>query len=133
MKIQTAFVLIAAVTSAAAMGCGSSSDNKPSDTALSTRASLHRAKGCGDLLTDLKADATYKLNKGIDQQIESIQKCLLRNNSDQNCAYGGYIGGGRGGGGFGEATSDASQSNGAPSPSGFASGVSLPLPLVLSM
>jgi hypothetical protein len=89
MKIQTAFVLIAAVTSASAMGCGSSSDNGASTTGT-TRASLHRAKGCGDLLTDLKGDAAFKLNQGIDRQIASIQACIVRS-SDASCAYqGGY-------------------------------------------
>src|SRR4051794_11229633 len=92
MKIQTAFVLIAAVTSAAATGCGSSSD-APKDGTGTQRASLHRAKGCGDLLSDLKADASYKLNTGIDRQIESIQKCIVRTSDDQSCVYGGYFGG----------------------------------------
>ena len=110
MKIQTAFVLIAAVTSASALGCGSSSDNNRSTSPNgTTRASLHRAKNCGDLLVDLKADATYKLNKGVDQQIESIQKCIARNKGDsQNCVYGGWVGGG---GGFG-AVSDSSAESG---------------------
>lgn len=96
MKIQTAFVLIAALTSAAATGCGSSSDASKGPATGTTRASLHRAKSCGDLLTDLKADATYKLDKGIDRQIESIQKCIARSGGvdTQNCAYGGYVGGG---------------------------------------
>jgi hypothetical protein len=95
MKIQTAFVLVAAVTSAASMGCGSSSDKAKTDASGTARASLHRAKSCGDLLSDLKADATYKLNKGIDRQIESIQKCIARSGSDQSCTYvGGYYGGG---------------------------------------
>jgi Beta propeller domain len=98
MKIQTAFVLLAAVTSAAAMGCGPSSDSKTSQTGTQ-RASLHRAKGCGDLLSDLKDDATFKLNKAIDRQIEQIQKCIVRTQNDQNCVYyGGYYGGGFGGG-----------------------------------
>lgn len=122
MKIQTAFVLIAAVTSAAAVGCGSSSDNASKDPNTGTaRASLHRAKSCGDLLTDLRADATYKLNKGVDRQIESIQKCLLRpGGTEQTCAYyGGYIGGG----GFGQATGAAEDSKaGAPTPSAPPSG-----------
>jgi uncharacterized secreted protein with C-terminal beta-propeller domain len=115
MKIQTAFVLIAAVTSAAAMGCGSSSD-KPSSTGTS-RVSLHRAKGCGDLLSDLKADAVFKLNKGIDLQIESIQKCVARTGDDASCAYGGYVGGyGYGGGGFAEGDSTGALPPGAPVP-----------------
>ncbi|MBS2017813.1 MAG: beta-propeller domain-containing protein [Deltaproteobacteria bacterium] len=95
MKIHSALVLLAAVgTSAFAVGCGSS---EPSvGTTGTTRASLHRAKGCGDLLVDLKADASFKLNKGIDRQIEQIKKCIARNN-DASCAYyGGYYGGARG-------------------------------------
>ena len=115
MKIQTAFVLIAAVTSAAAMGCGSSSD-KPSNTGTS-RVSLHRAKGCGDLLSDLKADAAFKLNKAIDLQIESIQKCVARTGDDASCAYSGYLGGyGYGGGGFAEGDSTGAVPPGAPVP-----------------
>jgi hypothetical protein len=114
MKIQTAFVLLAAVTSAAAMGCGSSGD-KGGVAAGTTRASLHRAKGCGDLLADLKADATFKLNKGIDRQIESIQKCIVRGGTDASCAYGGYYyGGGRGGFGGGEEAALDSNASGAP-------------------
>lgn len=104
MKIQTAFVLIAAVTSAAAMGCGSSSD-KPGNTGTS-RVSLHRSKNCGDLLSDLKADAAFKLNKGIDLQIESIQRCVARTGDDASCAYGGYGGYGYNGGPGGFAEGD---------------------------
>jgi hypothetical protein len=119
MKIQTAFVLIAAVTSAAAMGCGSSSSNSSGDTTGTNRVSLHRSKGCGDLLSDLKADATFKVNKGIDRQIESIQKCIARNNKDdQSCAYGGYPGGYGYGGGplpLGAAEGDAAGSTTPPS------------------
>ena len=101
MKIHTAFVLLAAAASATAMGCGSSSDNAKNATGT-TRASLHRAKGCGDLLSDLKDDAAVKLNKGIDRQIEQIQKCVLRTKDDASCTYygGSY-------GGFGMAEGDA--------------------------
>jgi hypothetical protein len=125
MKIQTAFVLIAAGTSAAAMGCGSSSD-KPGNTGTS-RVSLHRAKDCGGLLSDLKADAAFKLNKGIDLQIEGIQKCVARTGNDQSCAYGGYVGGyGYGGGpvGFGEGDASNATPPGAPVPSAGAQGTS---------
>ena len=123
MKIQTAFVLIAAVTSAAAMGCGSSSD-KPGNTGTS-RVSLHRSKNCGDLLSDLKADAAFKLNKSIDLQIESIQKCVARTGDDASCAYGGYSYG-YGGGPGGIAEGDASNATppGAPVPSAGAQGTS---------
>jgi hypothetical protein len=117
MKIHTAFVLLAAVTSATAMGCGSSSDTAKNPTGTA-RASLHRAKGCGDLLTDLKDDAAFKLNKGIDRQIESIQKCILRTNDDASCTYyGGY--GGYGGPMTGGGMED---SNAAPAPSSGSGG-----------
>jgi hypothetical protein len=119
MKIHSAIVLLTALgTSAFAVGCGSS---EPSvGTTGTTRASLHRAKGCGDLLTDLKADATFKLNKGIDRQIAQIKKCIEKTD-DKNCAYyGGYYGGGmRGEGDMAAPTSGASSSSGgtgAPSP-----------------
>ena len=92
MKIHTALVLLAAVTSSAAVGCGSSNSSSSKDPTGATRVSLHRSKNCGDLLSDLKADAAFKINKGIDLQIESIQKCILRN-GDVSCAYGGYGGG----------------------------------------
>lgn len=85
MKIQTAFVLIASVTSAAALGCSSSAT--PTENVGLARASLHRAKGCGDLLADLKADALFKLNQGIDRQIEQIRTCVARTNSDSSCIY----------------------------------------------
>ena len=120
MKIHTALVLLAAVTSSAAVGCGASDSASKGPNSGSTRVSLHRSKNCGDLLSDLKADATFKINRGIDLQIESIQKCIVRN-GEQSCAYGGYVGGGYGGGfggppeAMGAATSDAK--GGAPAPS----------------
>src|SRR5262249_5015850 len=44
---------------------------------------------CPDLLADLKADAAYKVNKGINRQIEVIQRCVARY-GEQSCAgYGG--------------------------------------------
>lgn len=120
MKIQTAFVLLTAVSSAAfAVGCGSSSSdgNAPTGT---TRASLHRAKGCGDLLTDLKADAAFKLDKGIDRQIAQINKCISKI-GDASCAsYGGYYGGARNG------SMEDAQATGAPAPSSAGAGSSAP-------
>ena len=119
MKIHTALVLLAAVTSSAAVGCGSSDSSSKGANAGSTRVSLHRSKNCGDLVSDLKADATYKINHGIDLQIESIQKCILRN-GDASCAYGGYVGGygnfGSSGGTVGAAEGDAK--GGGPTPPG---------------
>lgn len=93
MRTKTAFVMIAAAMTASAWGCGSGEGQVTEDPATQ-RASLHRAKGCGDLLADLKADAIYKLNKGIDRQIESIQKCIAKRGEEQ-CS--GYYGIGRGG------------------------------------
>jgi uncharacterized secreted protein with C-terminal beta-propeller domain len=90
MTLKTAFVLLAAASTATfAVGCGASSDK--SDATGSARASLHRAKGCGDLLADLKADAAYKLNLGIDRQIQGIQKCIELS-GEESCASGGYYG-----------------------------------------
>lgn len=114
MKTHSALVLLAALgTSVFAVGCGNSDPQV--GTTGTTRASLHRAKGCGDLLVDLKADATFKLNKGIDRQIEQIKKCISKT-SDANCAYyGGYYGGG----GRGEAAmDDSAPTSGAGSSSG---------------
>src|SRR5688500_9185216 len=95
MQIKTALVLVLAVTSAFAMGC-SKSDDQP--TVGETRASLHRAKNCADLLTDFKADASWKINKAIDSQIATINKCIAKYGDVQQCSYyGGYIGYGGGG------------------------------------
>lgn len=97
MHTKTAFVLLTAIASAGVAGCGGkdSSDDGSSPTGT-VRASLHRAKSCGDLLTDLKADAIYKLDRGIDRQIQSIKQCQAKY-FDAQCANGGYYGGGFGG------------------------------------
>jgi hypothetical protein len=94
MKIHTALVLLSAVGCAGAVGCGSAGGDGTTGT---VRASLHRAKSCGDLLGDLKADATHKLNQAISRQISDIQQCVSKY-GDESCAYGGgyYGGGGRG-------------------------------------
>ena len=95
MQIKTAFVLVLAATSSFAMGCSKSDDQAPTGE---TRASLHRAKNCGDLLTDFKADASWKVNKAIDTQIATINKCIAKYGDVQQCSYyGGYIGYGGGG------------------------------------
>jgi uncharacterized secreted protein with C-terminal beta-propeller domain len=115
MQIKTAFVLLAAVSSAFVAGCGSSaSTDQPTGA---TRASLHRAKSCGDLLGDFKADATFKLNKAVDRQIEAINKCISKYGDVQQCAYyGGYANFGSGGGGLatGAAEGDAKATPQAP-------------------
>jgi uncharacterized secreted protein with C-terminal beta-propeller domain len=94
MTIKTALVVLAALTSAAAVGCSSSDSNNSSANADTTKASLHRAKGCTDLLADLKADAKWKLDHSIDLQILNIQACRTHYPDAQCASYGGYIGGG---------------------------------------
>ncbi len=98
MRIHSALVLVTALAASAfTVGCAETAEVKNGPTGTS-RVSLHRAKGCGDLLSDLKADATAKLNKGIDQQIEQIQKCIVRNGEASCAYYGGYMNGGPRGG-----------------------------------
>ncbi len=91
MHVKTAFVVLAALASASAIGCGSSKSSND-DVTGSARASLHRAKSCGDLLSDLKADATYKLNKAINLQIAGVQACVKKYGDDKCAYYGGYVG-----------------------------------------
>ncbi|HVH41499.1 MAG TPA: beta-propeller domain-containing protein [Labilithrix sp.] len=115
MHTKTAFVLLAALASAAATGCssgGSAGSQSPTGT---TRASLHRAKSCGDLLADLKADAAYKLNKGIDRQIQGIQACQQKYD-DSQCASGGYYYGGGGSFGGGREVATSAEADNAASP-----------------
>jgi uncharacterized secreted protein with C-terminal beta-propeller domain len=88
MQIKTAFVVLAALTTSAAIGCGGSGGPSLDNPTGATRASLHRAKSCPDLLADLKGDAAYKLNKGIDQQIRGIQECLARYGETQCSSFG---------------------------------------------
>ena len=129
MTAKTAFVFLACFTSTGALaGCSGSGSSGSADPDPSTvRASLHRAKGCGDLLGDFKSDAKYKVNRGINKQIESINKCIAAV-GDANCAYAAY--GGYGYGGRGEALpsdsaagSSSSSTGGAPTsaPTGGAS------------
>lgn len=94
---RTALALLVAASSLA-FGCSSSDDG---NKVGSSRASLHRAKDCTDLLGDLKDDAAFKVNKAIDQQIEQIKACITHN-GDANCAYGGYVVGVSPGSSFGE-------------------------------
>jgi hypothetical protein len=119
MYIKTAFVLLSALASTAIIvGCGSGGTGGDGATTGTQRASLHRAKTCGDLLGDLKADAAYKLNHGINRQIEVIRACQAKY-SDERCnSFGGYIGGGVGlGFGTPGAAEDAAAKGGAPTPS----------------
>ena len=112
MHTKTAIVVLAALASAAAVGCGSSGG--PGTNLGTTRASLHRAKSCGDLLSDLKADVTYKLNKGINLQIKQIQACQAKYDDSQCAGYGGYYGSDPLGGSRGGAELD--DASGAPPP-----------------
>jgi hypothetical protein len=106
MHTKTAIVVLAALASAAAVGCGSSGGSGNGNLGT-VRASLHRAKSCGDLLGDLKADAIYKLDKGIDLQVKSIQACQAKY-PDAQCAY---YGGGYGFGGERGVSTDAASPN----------------------
>jgi hypothetical protein len=88
MTTKTAFALLAVLTAGATTACGGASSST-SDVTRDTRASLHRAKSCGGLLSDLKADAKFKLNESLDRQILSIHKCIQLY-GDATCAsYGG--------------------------------------------
>jgi hypothetical protein len=87
MHAKTAFVLLAALTSTTAVGCGSSGSTR--ELTGTQRARLHRAKSCGELLSDLKADAAFKLHKGIDLQIRQIQACIEKHGDDKCGWYGG--------------------------------------------
>ncbi len=125
MRTQTALVLLVSLGSAALAGCSSSSKGEgPLGTA---RASLHRAKGCGDLLADLKADAKAKLDKGIDRAVADIQRCQTKR-SDAQCGYYGGVSFGGASGGDAQATGaprDAAESSaGAAPPNASASSYS---------
>lgn len=90
MKTKTAIVVLGALASSVAVGCGSSDSSDPNPSAYGTvRASLHRSADCGSLLSDLKSDAFYKMNKTIDRSIESIRACQKQYGDDQ-CAFYGY-------------------------------------------
>ena len=84
MNVKTAFVLFAASGLAALSGCGGSTTTEPTPIGQD-EAMLRRMKSCGELLTELKADASFKLNRNIDRQIDMIQRYG---------AQGGYYGGG---------------------------------------
>ena len=88
LQTKTAFVLLATLASVAGgIGCGSSSSSANGENAGTTRASLHRAKGCGDLrFGDLKADASYKVAWAIDRQIENDQRLHPPLRETANCA-----------------------------------------------
>lgn len=94
MTIKTAIVVLAALTSASAVGCASGGSDQPAPNTGGdqTKASLHRAKGCNDLLGDLKADAKWKIDHAINYQIEGIKACQAHYPDSQCASYGGYYG-----------------------------------------
>ncbi|HQY60832.1 MAG TPA: beta-propeller domain-containing protein, partial [Polyangiaceae bacterium] len=107
MNAKTAFVMLAASGIAAfAMGCGGAVAPVPDDDAIGRdEASLRRMKSCGELLTELRSDSKFKLNKGIDLQIAAIRRFG---------ANGGYYGGVGMGGFGGDARAEGSSSPTAP-------------------
>ncbi len=104
MTAKTTFVLLAASGLAAfAMGCsGSTTEPAPlgQDEAM-----LRRMKSCGELLTELKSDAAYKVNHATDRQIEMTRRFY---------SQGGYGGFGGGLGMPGAASDSRAESSGAP-------------------
>lgn len=87
MRTSSALVLLVTVSACGIVGCRSSSSSSP---ALGeSRVALHRAKGCADLLEDLKADARTKLDRVLDRAVDDIHRCQAATRDDQ-CAYYGY-------------------------------------------
>lgn len=85
MTAKTTLVLLAACgLTTFAIGCGGTVSPVP-DSVGQDEAMLRRMKTCGELLTELKNDANFKVNHGIDRQIG-----MLRRFGTQ----GGYYGGG---------------------------------------
>lgn len=101
MQTKTSLFLLVALASASAIGCGSGGSS--GERLGTARAALHRAKSCGDLLDDLRADAAFKMNRSIDAQIRSTKECI-QYLGDEACGFysGSYPGPERG---YGEAPS----------------------------
>src|SRR5262245_11721439 len=70
MNAKTAFVLLSAMGIAALGGCSSSKGELVGET----RATLHRAQSCTNLLALLQADARAKVNEYFDRQVEMIRR-----------------------------------------------------------
>lgn len=122
MIAKTTFVLFAACgLTAFAVGCGGAVTGPDPDALGQDEAMLRRMKSCGELLTELKTDANYKLNHGMDLQVGMIRRFG---------AQGMYFGGGVPmSDGFGRAEGNASPAPvpGAPSTgSGSSSGGTSP-------
>jgi hypothetical protein len=108
MRHSTVVTFLAVLALPVVLGGCSASSGSTSRVAQQ-RASLHRAKSCGELLSDLRADAAYKLNKQVDLQVRYVRACQERY-PDSQCAYSGY--------GYGQAvpmsTGDASAESSSP-------------------
>jgi len=126
LTARTSLLVLSVLGAASAYGCSPTSGRENVGT---TRAALHRAKDCGGLLQDLKADALSKLNSAVDLQIASIQQCIA-SYGDANCSSYGYSYGGGGPqrtGGFdsnGAEAAPTSGSSASPAPAGSSSGAS---------
>ncbi len=83
------FLTVLALPALPALMSGCSASSGGATRVAQQRASLHRAKSCGELLGDLRADAAYKLNKQVDLQVRYVRACQARN-PDSQCAYSGY-------------------------------------------
>jgi hypothetical protein len=106
MRFQTSLVLLVALGTAG-VGCSSASSSEP---ALgNARVSLHRARGCGDLLEDLKADARAKLDRAIDRAISDLTQCRAALD-DASC--------GSWGGGYAASDASGGRAVGAPEAAG---------------
>ncbi len=96
MTVKTSFVLLAACgLTAFSAGCSGSVTPNP-DAIGQDEAMLRRMKTCGELLTELKSDANFKLNHGVDRQVDMIRRFGTQ---------GGYYGGFPMSDGFGRAES----------------------------
>ncbi len=107
MTAKTAFVMLAACgLTAFAVGCGGAVAPVPEEVGTD-EAQLRRMKSCGELLTELRNDSKYKLNKSIDTQIAMVQRFG---------ATGGYYGGGPMASAGGDARAEGAPTN-SPAPS----------------
>ncbi|MCL2778606.1 MAG: beta-propeller domain-containing protein [Polyangiaceae bacterium] len=104
---RSGLTLLVAISSVA-WGCGGATTDDATTTS-SVRASLRRTQSCGDLLSGLQADAAFKVNHAIDEQIASTKQCIALY-GDGACV-GGYVGMGIGG----VAGGDANAATAAPS------------------
>jgi len=118
MHAKTALVLLAAVgLASSAMGCALLA---PEEKPQSTGGQLKRVQTCGELDSYLKQDATLRMNKAIDRQIQAIQEYGVGSYYPAGGDFGGSSSG-SGGVATGEASANASGS-GSSSSGGSSSG-----------